>query len=117
MATVPEPANTQRQIWVVYALGRNRVWQRAIQPLPGMSIAQAIDSSGFEAQHPDVDWRSGGVGIFGRRVKPEDMVNPGDRIEIYRALVFDPKESRRRRALHRQRQTIKGKTRGRQRIV
>ena len=38
------------------------------------------------------------VGIFSRSVKLTDMVNDGDRIEIYRPLIADPKEIRRQRA-------------------
>jgi hypothetical protein len=38
------------------------------------------------------------VGIFGRRVAADAPVADGDRVEIYRSLVNDPKEARRRRA-------------------
>ncbi|MCD8505165.1 MAG: RnfH family protein [Burkholderiaceae bacterium] len=119
MATPETPATPEtRAVSVVYAQGQNHAWRDTLALLPGMTVEQAIQSSGFEAQHPDIDWRAGGVGIFGKRVKPQDLVKPGDRIEIYRALVFDPKESRRRRALHRQRQKqLEGKSRGRQRTV
>ena len=41
------------------------------------------------------------MGVFGRAVRPDTALNDGDRLEIYRGLTFDPKESRRRRAEHR----------------
>lgn len=119
-ATATEmPATAQTwDVSVVYAQGHNRVWQESLKAVAGVTVEQVIQSSGFEQQHPDVDWRAGGVGIFGKRVKPDDLVRAGDRIEIYRALVFDPKESRRRRAAHRLRQKqLQGKPRGRQRTV
>lgn len=93
---------------VVYASSHHDVWSRELSITPSMTVKDAIQESGFEAQHPDVAWQVSGVGIFGKRVKPDDTVRAGDRIEIYRTLVFDPKESRRRRALHRQRQKQTG---------
>ena len=51
----------------------------------------------FSPQRP---WQAG-VGVFGRAVRPDTALNDGDRLEIYRGLTFDPKESRRRRAEHR----------------
>jgi len=44
-----------------------------------------------------------GVGIHGRRVPLDAPLADGDRVEIYRALLVDPKEARRRRALRRRR--------------
>lgn len=117
MVLAPDMAVSTQTV-LIYAHSPEVVWQHVLEPTEGMTVEQAIESSGFEAQYPDVDWRAGGVGIFGKRVKPDDRLKPGDRLEIYRTLVFDPKESRRRRALHRQRQKLlKGKPRGRQRTV
>lgn len=96
-------------VLVVYAAGPDQTWQRRVALVSEPSVAQAIVQSGFCSDFPDVDWQAGRVGIFGKRVTPETIVADGDRIEIYRPLVFDPKESRRRRARHRQRQQLKGK--------
>jgi hypothetical protein len=46
------------------------------------------------------------VGVFGKRVPPDTPLADGDRVEIYRALLLDPKERRRQRA----RQRIKHRT-------
>lgn len=88
---------------VVYAPSSGQAWQRAVKLAPGSCVHQAIEQSEFQTFFPDIDWQACGVGIFGKRVTPQTPVACGDRIEIYRDLVFDPKESRRRRALHRQR--------------
>ncbi len=105
-------------VLMVYAAGADDVWRKTLELKPGMTVQQAVESSGFEQQHPNVQWKECGVGIFGKKAKPRDIVRAGDRIEIYRELIFDPKESRRRRALHRQRQKQTGeKRRGRQRTV
>jgi putative ubiquitin-RnfH superfamily antitoxin RatB of RatAB toxin-antitoxin module len=47
------------------------------------------------------------VGIFGRAAEPQARLADGDRVEIYRGLSFDPKESRRRRAEHRRARTAR----------
>lgn len=79
-----------------------RVWLRDLDDLaPGTTVAQALRISGFAQQFPDLDVWALGVGIYGRRVAPDTPLADGDRIEIYRALSFDPKESRRRRVEHR----------------
>ena len=43
-----------------------------------------------------INWQE--IGVFGKRVPPDNILNPGDRVEIYRALIIDPKEARRNRA-------------------
>lgn len=81
---------------------RESVWRRDLDGLaPGTTVAQALQASGFAREFPDLDAWVLGVGIYGRRVAPDTPLADGDRIEIYRALSFDPKESRRRRAEHR----------------
>ena len=95
-------------VTVVFAATRDQIWQEDLDIPAGFSVAQAIGVSGFEGRFPEIDWKKTGVGSFGRRLRPEQRLSNGDRIEIYRELVFDPKESRRRRALHRQRQKQSG---------
>lgn len=95
------PAEAPIKVLVVYAANASHAWQRVVGLAAPASVAQVIANSGFLKAHPDVDWQACGVGIFGKRVTPQTMVADGDRIEIYRPLVFDPKESRRRRARHR----------------
>jgi uncharacterized protein len=61
----------------------------------GASVRDAIAASGIGERRP-VDLEA--VGIFGRRVAPDTRLADGDRVEIYRPLLLDPKEQRRRRA-------------------
>lgn len=64
----------------------------------GTTIQQAIESSGIIEQAPEIDisvWR---VGIYGKIRTLDSVVREQDRIEIYRPLIADPKDSRRRRA-------------------
>ncbi len=96
------------KVLVVYSPAASQIWQQSVQLPEYATVADAIDASSFAAQHPKVDWQAGGVGILGQRVEPGAKLQDGDRVEIYRGLVFDPKESRRRRARHRQRQKQRG---------
>lgn len=76
------------------------VWQRALALPAGATVAQALAASGWSADFPGQDpWRFG-VGVYGRRVEASAVLSDHDRVEIYRALDFDPMESRRRRAAH-----------------
>lgn len=75
-----------------------RQWLRALTVAPGTTVGQAIEASGVLAAFPVIDLARNRVGIFGALARLEDRVAEGDRVEIYRPLVADPKEARRRRA-------------------
>ncbi|MEZ5458803.1 MAG: RnfH family protein [Steroidobacteraceae bacterium] len=70
----------------------------ALRAARAESLADAVDRSG-ERQ---IDWNAR-VGIFGEVCSPERRLEDGDRIELYRPLAVDPKESRRARAQRSQR--------------
>ena len=63
------------------------------------SVEQAISQSGLLSQFPEIDLTVNKVGIFGKACKLTDSLREGDRIEIYRPLIADPKEARKKRAL------------------
>lgn len=63
------------------------------------TVQQAIDASGLLQKYPGIDLNGANkVGVFGKLVSPGSALRAGDRVEIYRPLVADPKEVRRRRA-------------------
>lgn len=62
------------------------------------TVEQAIEQSGIMQQFEDIDLKVNKVGIFGKLTKLSAGLKAGDRIEIYRPLLADPKEVRRRRA-------------------
>lgn len=83
---------------VAYATPR-RQWLLVCTLPEGSTLAAAIEASGIRALCPEVRIEEGSVGVWSR-VKPLDTVlQSGDRVEIYRPLLADPKEVRRRRAL------------------
>jgi putative ubiquitin-RnfH superfamily antitoxin RatB of RatAB toxin-antitoxin module len=65
----------------------------------GCTIETAIDRSGILERYPEIDLSQQKVGIFSKMRALSDVVSSGDRIEIYRGLTLDPKESRRKRAV------------------
>ncbi|QJR82395.1 RnfH family protein [Alteromonas pelagimontana] len=64
----------------------------------GTTVEEAIAASRISDLYPDLDLNATKVGIWSRVVKLKDTVKDGDRIEIYRSLIADPKEVRKRRA-------------------
>lgn len=84
-------------IEVVYATAlRQEVVRLAMAE--GSSLEQAILASGLPARHPEIDLAACAVGIFGVRASLATVLRDQDRVEIYRPLRVDPKESRRQRA-------------------
>lgn len=71
---------------------------RAVDVPQGATVQQALQASGFASEFPELDLVHSPVGIFGKVVSPERRLEHGDRIEIYRPLLADPKEVRRLRA-------------------
>ena len=58
----------------------------------GASVADALAASGFDLRGIN------GYAVFGERVPPDAMLHEGDRLELLRPLLADPKDARRRRA-------------------
>jgi putative ubiquitin-RnfH superfamily antitoxin RatB of RatAB toxin-antitoxin module len=65
---------------------------------PGTTIVQAIEGSGVLARFPEINLVTQPVGIYGKKKTLDTVLRERDRIEIYRPLMADPKDSRRRRA-------------------
>lgn len=75
-----------------------REYSRALAVAPGTTIGQAIAQSGLLQDIPGIDLALQPVGIFGKKRPLDTVLRERDRIEIYRPLVADPSESRRRRS-------------------
>ncbi|WP_112288171.1 RnfH family protein [Rahnella sp. AN3-3W3] len=85
------------RVEVVYALPE-RQYLRTVKLEEGSSVEQAVNASGLLELRSDIDLKQNKLGIYSRPVKLADTVSDGDRIEIYRPLIADPKELRRIRA-------------------
>ncbi len=64
----------------------------------GCTVGEAIERSRIRDEFPGLEVNPAAVGIFSRKVTLDHRLRDGDRVEIYRPLIADPKESRRRRA-------------------
>ncbi len=84
------------QVEVVYALS-TRQYLRKVRLPEGSNVQQAIQDSGLLGLFQDIDLTSNHLGIYSNPVKLWHLLNDGDRVEIYRPLIADPK------ALYRQR--------------
>ncbi|MEJ5074296.1 RnfH family protein [Enterobacter ludwigii] len=82
---------------VVYALPEKQYLHK-VSLEEGATVEQAIVASGLMRLRPEIDLTSNKVGIWSRAVKLQDTVHDGDRVEIYRPLIADPKALRRQRA-------------------
>jgi hypothetical protein len=65
---------------------------------PGSTVQEAINRSGILERFPEIDLNENKVGIFGKLARLDTQLNKGDRVEIYRPLIADPKEQRKKRA-------------------
>jgi len=84
-------------IEVAYAAARSQTILR-LRVKSGTTVGEAIKRSGMLEQFPEIDLGLNKVGIFGKLARTDTMLRDRDRVEIYRALIADPKEARRRRA-------------------
>lgn len=87
------------RVEVAYALP-DRQTLLALDVDSGCTVYEAAVKSEIVDLHPEIDLTSAAMGVFGRVVtRPrQEPVQDGDRVEIYRPLIVDPKEARRARA-------------------
>ena len=89
-------ADAPLDIEVVYALPDEQVVVRVALP-HGATAADAVERSGLRMRFPAIA-ADAKLGIYGRIVAGDTRLTAGDRVEIYRPLIADPKQARRRRA-------------------
>lgn len=82
---------------VIYALpSQQKVITISVNP--GCTFIDAVKQSEIASFFPEINLEDIKVGTFSRLVKPNDVIEPGQRVEIYRPLIADPKDVRRKRA-------------------
>ena len=95
------PSNPPLNIEVAYAEpGKQSLL--AFQVACGTTARQAVLQSALPTEFPHVDFAAAPIGIFGKKVEDSTPLRTGDRVEVYRALLVDPKENRRRKAAAKQ---------------
>jgi putative ubiquitin-RnfH superfamily antitoxin RatB of RatAB toxin-antitoxin module len=63
-----------------------------------LTAQQVIERSGILARFPEIDLAENKIGVFGKAAKLDTLLADRDRVEIYRPLIADPKEARKKRA-------------------
>ena len=81
---------------VVYGLPGKQVLKK-MNVQNGCTAREAVCQSGLNEIFSELDLQTAPLGIFGKSVKDETLLRDKDRIEIYRPLLIDPKEARRKR--------------------
>tara|TARA_R110001606_G_scaffold395190_2_gene566941 strand:+ start:16244 stop:16582 length:339 start_codon:yes stop_codon:yes gene_type:complete len=82
---------------VSYALPEEQVIL-SLEIASDCTVEEAVKRSGILETYPQIDLSSDKVGIFGKMCKLNAALRNKDRVEIYRKLIADPKESRRQQA-------------------
>lgn len=90
-------ANELISVEVVYATATQQLVME-VSVRPGTRLSAAVVASGILARFPEIDLSTTKLGIYGKRADPDTVLSDGDRVEIYRPLLVDPKEARRQRA-------------------
>jgi len=85
------------RVEVAYALPHKQAII-ALDVIPGTTALDAVRRSGITDKFEGIDLENAKLGIFGGLVSPTQVLQEGDRVEIYRPLIADPKEVRKARA-------------------
>lgn len=85
------------RVTVCFSPAPRQVLEWPLELPEGASVADAVRASGWAQACPGEDLAELEVGIWGRRCPPGQPVREGDRIELWRALLVDPKVARRER--------------------
>ena len=96
-APLSEPPVRSIHVEVVYALPE-RVWRVQVELPSGSTALQAFEASGLRMRIPGMAERALDLGVFSHPVAADRVLRDGDRVEVYRPLLIDPKDARRRRA-------------------
>jgi len=93
--------NTDKvKVSVCYAVSVQQQDQVALEMPVGSTLKQAITLSGLLNKHAEIDLNKYAVGVFGKIIDCDYVLHNNDRVEIYKPLIADPMQARRKRALN-----------------
>jgi len=98
---------TMINIEVAYALDNKQALLQ-LQVAEGTTAVEAAQQSGLTDKFEGIDLENAKLGIFSKVVSPTQVLREGDRVEIYRPLIADPKEVRKARAARAKERRAKG---------
>ena len=85
------------QVEIVFSPAPRQVERVALELPAGATLREAVEASGLLAKHPHFSPQSLSFSVWGRPQPAEHPLREGDRVELCRALLVDPKEARRLR--------------------
>ena len=85
------------QVTVVFSPEPRAVREWRVVLPQGSTVKDAIAGSGLRSEFADIDLDALGVGVWGRKAAPRQLLRDRDRVEVYRPLIVDPKVARRER--------------------
>lgn len=85
------------RISVVYSATARHVVELEVELPQGAAVQDALAHSAVQAALAEATVHVGQVGVWGRKVDSRQLLNDGDRVELYRPLLVDPKVARRER--------------------
>ena len=86
------------QISIAYSNNQGEQAWIELEVADQTTVEEAIQASGFLNRFPEIDLETQKIGIFGKLVKPSQVLEEFDRVEIYRPITADPKTVPRRAA-------------------
>jgi len=90
-------ADEMIEVEVAYARPERQLIFR-VKGTSGMLIRDAVERSGVLQEFPEIDIEQAQVGVFSKAAKMDTPLENGDRVEIYRPLIADPKAARKKKA-------------------
>jgi uncharacterized protein len=85
------------RVTVLYSPGPREVHERKLVLAGGSTVHHALQASGLADEAAGLDVGTAVVGIWGRKARLAQLLRDGDRVEVYRPLIVDPKVARRER--------------------
>jgi len=85
------------RVEVAYSAAPREVDLVQLEVAEGATVLHALRESRLLERHPGIDLATAKVGVWGRVAPLSQVLREGDRVEVYRPLIVDPKEARRQR--------------------
>ena len=85
------------KVCVAYSPRADEVDCVDLQLPAGATLVEALQASGVLERHPGIELATAKVGVWGKLAALDTPLRDGDRVELYRPLLVDPKEARRLR--------------------
>lgn len=91
------PPRQSLRVTVIYSPAPREVLEWSLELAPGAALGDALQASGLGTYLPQLDPQVVDAGVWGRKARLDQLLQDGDRVEVYRPLQVDPKVARRER--------------------